>query len=137
MVPAGSFHSPSYDRVVSRFVHRARSSLVAMCLLGAAALAGGVAPASASVNAIANASNCSGSSCSNFKVSMWGSPIRPYKSGTICFKGRCQSIESNSAGLFVANFNSVGPYKNGSKTTARLSYRGRYYNRTVWISCGC
>lgn len=112
--------------------------LLALCLLGASALAGaGAAPASASVYAIANASNCSGTSCSNFKVSMWGSTIRPYKSGTICFKGRCQSIKSNAAGLFFANFNAVGPYKNGSKTTARLNYRGRYYNRTVWISCGC
>lgn len=97
----------------------------------------GAANAFATVNATANASDCSGTSCSNFRVSMWGSTISPNRSGTVCFNGHCLSTKSNSEGVFIADFNTVGPYKSGSKTTARLSYRGRYYNRSVRITCGC
>ncbi len=112
--------------------------LLSACLLGASALAGpGAGQASASVYAIANASNCEGSSCSNFRVTMWGSTIAPNRSGKICFKGKCLSLQSNSVGVFFADFNVTGPYRNGSKTSARLSYRGRTYNRNVWINCGC
>ena len=117
-------------------VSRNRSAL-AIALGAAALMAFGTGSASASVNAIATASNCEGSSCSNFRVTMWGSTIKPNKSGKICFKGKCVSIQSNSEGVFFADFNVTGPYKNGSKTSARLSYKGRSYNRNVWINCGC
>ena len=111
---------------------------LAICALGAAVLMGPSAvSASASVNAFATASNCTGSSCSNFRVTLWGSTIRPYKSGTVCFKGRCVKSKSNSEGVIFADFNGIGPYKDDTKTTARLSYRGRYYNRSVRIVCAC
>ena len=112
--------------------------LLAGCLLAALVLMGlGAGQASADVNATAGASNCDGASCSNFRVTMWGSTIAPNKSGKICFKGKCLSVQSNSVGVFYADFNVTGPYKNGSKTSASLSYKGRKYNRNVWIDCGC
>ena len=107
-------------------------------MLAAAVIMGpGAGQASADVYAIATASDCSGSSCSNFRVMAWGSTIKPNRSGTVCFKNKCLKTQSNSAGVFTADFNAIGPYKNGSKTSARLSYGGRYYNRNVWINCGC
>jgi hypothetical protein len=113
-------------------------ALAGLCVLGASALAGTFAgQASADVYAIATASDCSASSCSNFRVMAWGSTIRPNKSGTVCFKNKCLKTQSNSAGVFTADFNAIGPYKNGSKTSARLKYGGTTYNRNVWINCGC
>ena len=112
--------------------------LIATGALGAVALVGpGAVSASASVNAFASASNCTGTSCANFRVTLWGSTIRPNKSATVCFKNRCVKTKSNSEGVIFADFNGVGPYKDDTKTTARLNYRGRYYNRSVWITCNC
>ena len=115
-----------------------RYLLLALGLVCAVALAGAAAgPASASVNAVVSASDCTGSSCSNFQVSFWGSPIRPYQSGKVCFKGKCLKTKSDSVGLFTANFNAFGPYSSGSKTKPSLSYKGTTYKRQVWINCGC
>ena len=109
--------------------------LVALCLAGA--LLGSAAPARASVNAIVTASDCQGSSCSNFQVSFWGYPLKPRKSGKGGFKGSCLKTKSNSVGLFTANFNGVGPHSSGSKSKPSLRYDGRSYKRQVWITCGC
>ncbi|MFM9127632.1 MAG: hypothetical protein ACKOTA_08770 [Solirubrobacterales bacterium] len=112
--------------------------LLFVCALGAAVLMGpGAVSASASVNAFASASDCTGTSCSNFRITLWGSTIKPSSSAKVCFKGRCVKSKSNSAGIIFADFNGVGPYKDDTKTTARLSYRGRYYNRSVRIVCDC
>ena len=120
-------------------VRRTRPALLfAACVLAASAfLALGVAQASADVNATAGASNCPGSSCGNFRVTLWGSTIRPNQSGKVCFEGKCLNLTSNSVGVFFADFNAIGPYKNGTKTKTSLTYKGRKYTRTVWIDCGC
>ena len=121
-------------------VGRMRLALLGvLCALCASAFTGlGATAASASsVNAIVTASDCEGSSCSNFQVSFWGPPIRPYQSGKVCFKGKCLKTKSDSVGLFTANFNSFGPYSSGSKAKPSLSYKGRSYKRQVWINCGC
>lgn len=112
--------------------------LLTLCALAAAALMGpGAVTASASVNAFASASDCTGGSCSNFRITVWGSTIKPNRSAKVCFKGSCVTNESNSEGVVFADFNGVGPYKNGSKTSTRVTYKGRSYNRNVWIACGC
>lgn len=110
--------------------------LVALCVTGA--LLGPVAGSAwGSVNAIVTASDCQGSSCSNFQVSFWGYPLKARKSGKVCFKGSCLKTKSNADGLFTANFNAVGPHDNGSKTKPSLRYDGRTYKRQVRITCGC
>jgi hypothetical protein len=128
-----------YDLRMSVDLRRIRPAvLAALCVLGASVLLGpGAGQASATVYAIATASDCSGSSCSNFRVMAWGSTIKPNRSGTVCFKNKCLKTQSSSVGVLTADFNVIGPYRNGSKTSARVKYGGTTYNRNVWINCGC
>jgi hypothetical protein len=113
-------------------------AVAALCALALPVLlAAAPGNAYASVNAILTASDCSGSSCSNFRVTLWGSTIKPNRTGKVCFKGKCVKNQSNSEGVLFADFNATGPYRNGSKTSTRLTYGGRSYKRNVWVNCGC